>query len=222
MQVYTRVIGSSKKLNHLLNNSDSIALSYLNLANIDSITEDNDLFYLVDSQSVAKKLSVEVLNPDMSGILEPLFFNYDRILLIGGTSEEVVVVKNKLSKKYEATIEAMDGYRELDLDIIQEFAPELIIVSTGYGKQEAMTKILQSRLQSTHILCCGAFISQEAKSDADFYPPWIISWKVRWLYRLFHERLARKRFLKILKRYIFLQTQSRTDVLRKKNIIILY
>lgn len=189
---------------------DSPVVSYINLANVHSIGYQNWCFdnfcFYVDSSRLADFLGIENVSVDFSSAAAVIIENFRSIGFIGGTSDEVELFGDKLNLLYpNKSFKLFSGYFEIESirswsDIFEDC--EIVFVSMGYGLQEEVARLIRDDLGKP-VICCGAFISQEAKMrDKNYYPAFVAKLNLRWLYRLLLEVNARRRFYKVLKNYL--------------------
>lgn len=196
-----RIIQNKVTLFDLLRNNEIISyINYYNVFSDDLVSFCDNMYFHVDSSFLSRKIGVERLNGDFSGFIDELFSNYDSIFFIGGSEYENSKFLDLISSKYpNILIDGTQGY-DLDIDSLKSYVLnfDLIIISAGFPLQEKLAQTLHS---GNSILCTGAFISQYCSGD--YYPDFYKKYNLRFLYRLFNEKSAREKFLKIVRNFIF-------------------
>jgi len=176
--------------------------SGLNLEGLNLYIDGNTLSLLY---KLKYRKSIKKYNFDMSGIaLEILTSRSEEgpILFFGGTDSDAKLAQEKLRSlcpKNQSNIIVVNGYERKDymLGQIERLNPICIILSLGSTYQEEysleLKNIFGSRFQ---IFTSGAFITQLAKSkEREYYPKWVVTFNIRWIYRCFRERGHIKRII---------------------------
>lgn len=203
-----RVIESRDELATLLNRREFL-LSYINLSNFRLEADTGITAFIIDSSVLARSLGVQCMSPDYSSVMDDLLLKSKRILYVGGRLQENITFIRKQQKVFPSkNHKGLSGYdieRDKYLQEIFEFAPDTIVLSLGYGFQESLGLAIKRSGFRGKIICSGAFISQESRSEEKvFYPYWIIKLNLRWLFRLVMEKSARKRIPKIVMNYMIM------------------
>jgi UDP-N-acetyl-D-mannosaminuronic acid transferase (WecB/TagA/CpsF family) len=203
---YDRVIRSQNELVGLLD-EDEFILSYVNLNNFCLEAMVDVTAFIVDSSVLAKAVDVQCMSPDYSSVMGELLSKSDRIMYIGGCLDENVMFINKQKKLFPSSEhKGLSGYGiELKQYIVEvsKFAPDTIVISLGYELQESLGSAIKRSGFRGKIICSGAFLSQESRADkTTYYPKWIVKLNLRWLFRLFIEKTARKRVPRIVLNYL--------------------
>ena len=187
---------------------------------IDIFTLDGILLLILVRVLFLKKFSR--LSPDFSSYFEKVFSLCEegnkKLFFVGASEIEIKKFSKILQTKYPKLniVGFADGFfkqteAQEKIDIIKKLAPDLVLVGLGTPKQEEFAVQLKESNYSGTIYTCGAFISQTAKSGAQYYPQYINYLNLRWLYRLFREKGLFERYfiqypfsvLLILKDYLF-------------------
>lgn len=144
-------------------------------------------------------------NFDMSGIALEILNNLSEkgpILFFGGTDSDAELAQQKLRSLYpnnQSNIIVVNGYerKENMLAHIESLNPICIILSLGSTYQEEYALELNNMFGSRfQIFTSGAFITQLAKSkEREYYPKWVVTLNIRWIYRCFRERGHVKRIV---------------------------
>lgn len=144
-----------------------------------------------------------------------------KVVFIGSTEESINVFANKLSENYSnIAFTFRNGYfsseNEKD-EVAQSFAlvnPDIIVVGMGAKLQEEFLIKVRNKGWSGTGYTCGGFIHQTANVNGlDYYPKFIDSLQLRWLYRMWDEpKLFKRYFLS----YPLAAIQILKDALTKK------
>lgn len=126
------------------------------------------------------------------------------ICLIGSVESEVNQTIHNLQNHYNELniIGYRNGYFSSDEEIIHEIDhiikidPDFVIVGMGIIKQEDFLVKLQNKGYKGIGFTCGGFIHQTSLKLIDFYPKWIDSLNIRFIYRIIKEKHTRKRYFK--------------------------
>lgn len=86
-----------------------------------------------------------------------------------------------------------DDEIESFLKDVQMAAPDVVLLGLGGIKQESIASRL-APLVDSHIMTCGAFVSQTARRG-DYYPPLVKRFGFRWAYRFIKEPRVIKRVI---------------------------
>lgn len=216
---HDRVIESKNKLISLLDRNEFF-LSYINLYNFRLNAMGEVTSFIIDSSVLAKAVGVECMSPDFSSVMDVLLSKSNRILYIGGFQEEIIKFTSKQKKLFPKKDHVgLSGYGiELQQYLLEvfKFAPDTIIISVGYGFQESLGSAIKRSGFKGKIICSGAFISQDSRAyENTFFPNWIIELNLRWLFRLFMEKTARKRFPQIVFNYMTMKSLKTFERLKR-------
>jgi N-acetylglucosaminyldiphosphoundecaprenol N-acetyl-beta-D-mannosaminyltransferase len=145
------------------------------------------------------------LSPDFSSYFVDLFkdavLQMQSVYFIGATEVEienfVSVVKRKFINLnisgYNNGFVNDSELNNLSSQIIK-LNPDIVFVGLGTPKQEIFSCFLKKNGFRGTIYTCGAFISQTANHGFNYYPKFINTLHMRWLYRLIKERGLIKRY----------------------------
>lgn len=198
-----KIIENKKTLFEILRNKNVVSyINYYNIYSIDLKTFYKKMYFHIDSSFLSNIVGVDRLNGDFSGFMYELIASYDSVFFIGGTENENTKFLDLISNLYpNKNIDGIQGYT-LNINSLKSriIGFDLIIVSAGFPLQE---KLAQTLHNENSILCTGAFISQYCTGE--YYPDFVKKYDIRFLYRLFREKGARKKFLKIFKNFIFVK-----------------
>ena len=128
---------------------------------------------------------------DFSGIADLVFSEATKkklkLLVVGGTKEDQNKFHQILKKRYpNLTFKSLNGYQEIDdLEKLSPNQFDIAIYGLGAPLQEEIA-IKYSDLFD-YSFTCGAFISQTASFEGNYYPKWIVFLNLRWFYRLTNE-----------------------------------
>lgn len=185
--------------------------SFLRLKRLDVASEFDE--YFVDGISMVVLLrlfgmSVRRFSFDMTSVAPTVFehaVHDDKSLcLVGGRSDEMVKFVEALKSRYSGirVLDSSSGYfpgpgdRERCIENIARAQPDIVVVGMGAGLQECFLRDLRSAGWDGRGYTCGAFFSQGATSELEYYPRWIDRCHLRWLYRVWKQpELARRYFL---------------------------
>ena len=197
-------------------NSDGSPLSvtYLNIYNysllrsnrktlltFDKITLDGILLVLFIRLLYRKKF--RRVSPDFSSYFKPLFEELNRdgrkVAFIGASDNEIKSFVKIIGEKYsDLCIDFFQNGYNVQADSIADQLKhdntEFLFVGMGTPKQEQLIDQIISRGYTGWCFCCGAFISQTAKGGENYYPNWINTLHLRWLYRIFQEPKLIRRY----------------------------
>ena len=185
--------------------------TFVNLANIRSLYENYSLdsFSAVYSDGILLSILLSTLGIqhikrrsfDRTSIAELVFVNAARdglkILAIGGSSVEAESAETNFKRFYKTSdVKCINGFEDFDvyLSYCKRASPNIVVVSLGSTKQEDLALLLSSQIPGIKIYTSGAFVSQSAE-NINYYPQYINSLNLRWLYRAFRYRHVRRRLL---------------------------
>jgi N-acetylglucosaminyldiphosphoundecaprenol N-acetyl-beta-D-mannosaminyltransferase len=142
-------------------------------------------------------------SPDFSSYFTELFEWLDqhgkKTAFIGGSPEEIRVFTERVTGLYPGiqAVLTVSGYERDDEEVVQKVlsgGPEVILLGMGSPRQELFALLLKNRNCKGTIITCGAFISQTATGGEEYYPVWINSLNLRWVYRIFREPVLFRRY----------------------------
>jgi N-acetylglucosaminyldiphosphoundecaprenol N-acetyl-beta-D-mannosaminyltransferase len=132
-----------------------------------------------------------------------------RLLFIGGTPEEARSFTEVMNGRYHlgARLKACTGFAE-DMgahvdEQIASYQPTHLIFGLGAPVQERLAIQYEAMHPSLDVRTCGGFITQTSLNGGDFYPGWVQSLGVRWLYRFYKQPNVIKRTMVEYPRGIF-------------------
>lgn len=183
------------------------AQQYLNLfEQFDGIWADGSLLVLAIKLRYGK--SVTRRSYDMTSIA-PIMLDYAEkngktIYIVASKQEDVEKAVN-IFRKRNPNIE-FAGYRngyfsseeEMEQEILHicKLQPDFLIVGMGIINQEKFLLKVKNAGYHGVGFTCGGFIHQIAENEKDYYPKWINSMNLRFLYRMYKEPHTRERYLK--------------------------
>ena len=140
--------------------------------------------------------------------LAPTLFNYiekngKTIYIIASQKAEIKKAISIFKEKWPNLniIGYRNGYfsseEEIDIEInqIRTSNPDFLIVGMGVIKQEQfLLKVKKAQINCIGFTC-GGFIHQTAHNKIYYYPKWIDSMNLRFLYRMYKEKHTRKRYI---------------------------
>lgn len=133
-----------------------------------------------------------------------------RVLVVGGKPTEAESFGRHLSERYPTLKqECIDGYpaggfnnHTVDglMSRLVADAVDVVLIALGSPLQEQVGQQLMARGFQGTIITAGAFITQTviAGQQGTYYPRWINSLNLRFLWRLIHEPHTRSRFKYVL------------------------
>ena len=136
------------------------------------------------------------------------------VITIGGTKEESKIFKDFLCSKFAEksnNIHSLAGFN-LDLNNLNIFKENNCLYVIGMGtplQEEVLKEIAKNRIASKKkniFFTCGGFISQTANStmkNNNFYPKYIDSLNLRWLWRMIKQPFTIRRILFTYPRSVF-------------------
>lgn len=139
-------------------------------------------------------------------VFEHSILHHKKIALIGGREDDIVKSKTNIERYYpDVNISFIhNGYfdfeneRTLIFDSIIANKIDIVIVGLGTPKQEQFLLDLKTKGWNGIGYTCGAFITQ-VSSGLFYYPRYINTLQLRWLYRLIKEPFVREKVLFIPK-----------------------
>lgn len=140
--------------------------------------------------------SFERMSPDFSSYFQELFETLESeqrpVYFVGGTESEVETAVSVFKESFPDLVVAgyHSGYYKDDGPILQEVidsGAEVCIVGMGTPRQERFLVNLKDRGFGGRGFSCGAFISQTAQGGKVYYPSWVNTFHLRWLYRIYRE-----------------------------------
>lgn len=156
---------------------------------------------LVLSLKIKYKLVVSRLSFDRGSIADD-FLDYCekkklKIAFIGASQNEFLIFIEKIQSFWPGLV--LDGSRngffnDNDLPAIidsLEFT-DVVVLGLGSPLQERIGSILKDNLLNCTIITCGGFITQFSMAD-NYYPYWINSLNLRWLYRMYKHKHVRQK-----------------------------
>ncbi|MGL1935239.1 MAG: WecB/TagA/CpsF family glycosyltransferase [Fibrobacterales bacterium] len=157
-----------------------------------------DSFYLAKFFNLFSISKESRYSFDMTSLAPKVFSwcesEHKSVYFIGSTQENISQYIETFSKSYPTVTIA--GYRhgfftstkerEEYLTAIKELNPDVVIVGMGAPLQEMFLSDLVSTGWSGTGFTCGGFIHQSTES-IQYYPKWVDSLQVRWLYRIYDE-----------------------------------
>jgi N-acetylglucosaminyldiphosphoundecaprenol N-acetyl-beta-D-mannosaminyltransferase len=173
----------------------------------------NDNF-VADGNTMAQVLShltghaCESLNFDFTGCANEVFKLAERnampLAIIGGTEIDLEKFLVSLAKRYPQlkVVFTHNGY--FDLNDVEELiarlkaaSPKLTLISMGSPRQEVFSAMVRrTDGVRTKMITSGAFISQVAERGLNYYPRWIVRYRLRWAYRMVRSRRVLVRVLR--------------------------
>lgn len=170
---------------------------------IDKFTLDGIL--LVWCIQVLFKRKFKRLSPDFSSYFETVFSlceqNSKRVYFIGASQEEVEKFIEIIRLKFPKIeiVGFSNGFFTHDdslalINNINTLAPELVFIGLGTPKQEQFAVRLKENDFLGTTYTCGAFISQTSNYGFQYYPEFVNTYHLRWLYRLIKEKGLAKRY----------------------------
>ena len=145
---------------------------------------------------------------DMTSVAPQLFKyaqeNGKSIYIVASRQEQVERAVEIFKEKYPGIhiIGFRNGFfqneeeQEAEARHITELNPDFLIVGMGILMQEHfLLKVKNSGYQGIGFTC-GGFIHQTAKDEIDYYPKWVDTYNIRFLYRMYKEPHTRKRYLR--------------------------
>lgn len=163
------------------------------------------------------KRKIDRISFDMTSLADKTFKHAAEksrsVYLIGAKKDEISKTVEVLLQTYPTLNIAgfRDGYfksNQEERNALHEIVmnkPDIVIVGMGSVKQENFLLDLKRNGWEGLGFTCGGFLHQTSER-ANYYPDWINQYHLRWLYRLFKEKHARKRFLKFFFNFPFLFT----------------
>lgn len=162
----------------------------------------SDGIYLIFFYNLFFKKKIKRVTFDMTS-LAPVVFDYcinldKKIYFLGGKQDEIEKFIRLINEKYPRLHVAgyQNGYNKdtaLVIQQVREASPDIVIVGLGCPHQENFLVCLKETGWRGIGFTCGAFISQ-TQENIDYYPKFINTLNLRWLYRLVKERHTRQRF----------------------------
>lgn len=139
--------------------------------------------------------------------LAPILFNFaeqneKKIYFIASQENEIEKAVSTFKEKWPNLniIKYRNGYFSSEKDItieinrIKTANPDFLIIGMGVIKQEQfLLKVKEAQLDCIGFTC-GGFIHQTAHNKINYYPKWIDSINLRFLYRMYKEKHTRKRY----------------------------
>jgi N-acetylglucosaminyldiphosphoundecaprenol N-acetyl-beta-D-mannosaminyltransferase len=140
--------------------------------------------------------------------LAPILFNFaeqnkKKIYIIASQEIEIKKAISIFKEKWPNLniIGYRNGYfsseEEIDIEInrIRIANPDFLIVGMGVIKQEQfLLKVKKAQINCIGFTC-GGFIHQTAHNKINYYPKWVDSMNLRFLYRMYKEKHTRKRYI---------------------------
>jgi N-acetylglucosaminyldiphosphoundecaprenol N-acetyl-beta-D-mannosaminyltransferase len=146
---------------------------------------------------------------DMTSLAPELFEyatdNHKSIYIVASKQEQVAKAVGVFKNRYpELNIVGFrNGYFNDDNEmrdeaeyIVNEIKPDFLIVGMGAILQERFLLTVKDRGFNGIGFTCGGFIHQSANNQIDYYPKWVDSLNIRFLYRMIKEDYTRKRYFK--------------------------
>lgn len=174
----------------------------------DEVFEDIEFF--VDGGLLSKILSVllfrriQRVSFDYSSIAKNVFdecaLRRRRVAIIGSDQGSLDAFGGHLLSSYdfdESNVSLHHGYIDQtyfleNLSFVKDY--DVVIFGLGAVKQEFFLALLKSIGFKGVAYSCGGFIHQTAMSGGQYYPKWINTLGLRWLYRMYKERGLIKRY----------------------------
>ena len=191
-------------------------ISYVNVYNYIELRKSQSLVRSIDKFTLDGILLVwcirvlfnkkfKRLSPDFSSYFETVFHlceqNKKRVYFIGASQEEmekfVAIIQLKFPKI--EIIGFSNGFFPQDeslalINNINTLAPDLVFIGLGTPKQEEFAVRLKGSDFAGTIYTCGAFIGQTSNHGFQYYPRFINTLHLRWLFRLIKEKGLAKRY----------------------------
>ena len=139
---------------------------------------------------------------------------FSTVVTIGGTREEAYSFAKKIRRECPSTLRVVSvsgflhdsGFETWTAylqTVIQQHAPDAIVIGLGSPLQEKVSKLLYEIDSSISSITCGGFISQTASVDSLHYYPRLIDYLgLRWFWRLYKEPHVARRLLFVYPRAI--------------------
>ena len=200
------VFGGKRKIYSFVNPVSYISFSQNknSLIELDGLFSDGGILCQFIKLFYWKKVSR--MSFDMTSVA-PLLFNHcekygKTIYFIGAKEGEIKKAMTLLQKKYPCLkiINFRDGYfqneeeRDTSLQEIIEVSPDLLVCGMGAPTQEQYLIDLKNRGFTGIGFTCGGFIHQLAKGKEDYYPRYVNTLNLRFIYRFIIEKHTRKRY----------------------------
>lgn len=133
-------------------------------------------------------------------IFQMIVDNNLRLNIVGGTVEDnkefVKDLRSRCPKiQILASRHGFDSENEI-IEYIKANPADVTLLGLGSPKQERIAIELSRLGSGGTILCCGGFISQTASAQGNFYPPQVVRWNIRWIYRIYKKPIHILRFFK--------------------------
>lgn len=161
----------------------------------------SDGFYLSAIIRFYAKLNITRRSFDLTSMALDVFKG-ESVGVVGATEDELTTFSTKLFDLYGVTVQPLShGYVDFTDEAIAEIIQDLteheistLVLGLGCPKQEKVALDFQQQNPKLLIFTCGAFIAQSAQSvGLNYYPTWVNSLNLRWLYRLYKEPHTLKR-----------------------------
>ena len=171
------------------------------LPTFDKITLDGILLVIMIRLLFGKR--IRRVSPDFSSYFKPLFEDLNKsrqkVAFVGASEDDIQAFVKIIKDKYR---DIQIGFYHNGYDVDEEFITsqlrdkqiEFLFVGMGTPKQEQLILDIRSSGYSGWSFCCGAFISQTANGGENYYPAWINSLHLRWLYRIYREPKLMRRY----------------------------
>ena len=137
-----------------------------------------------------------------------------RLLFVGGTAAEAQAFTEVMRERYQLghRLSAVSGFAD-DLhaavdEAIEAYQPTHLIFGLGAPVQEKLAIHYEAKFPGLDIRTCGGFITQTSLNGGDFYPSWIQTFGLRWLYRFYKQPTVIKRTFVEYPRGIFYYVSS--------------
>ncbi|MBU2869368.1 WecB/TagA/CpsF family glycosyltransferase [Colwellia sp. E2M01] len=201
-------------------------LNYVNRKDFDLIYSDGLLLTRLHN-IFFREDKIERLSFDFSSLAGEVLSHAQKeqktIAFVGGSEQEALIFKEKLTIKYpELKFHCYSGFFTDENSInaifkeLNKIAPNIVICGMGYPRQEDFLVQCKKMLVTPFIgFTCGGFITQTS-IKADYYFPIVKHLGLRWLQRAIMHQHVRKRLLKdypiFLYKYIIQACKSRKEL----------
>lgn len=188
-------------------------VSYIDAAKNKRLYEEFDAIFadgsvLVNAIKLLYGKAVKRRSFDMTSIASDLLCYAERerksIYIVASKQEEIRKAISILKKNYPKIeiVGYRNGYfnseeeKDNEIDNICVYSPHFLIVGMGAINQERFVIKAKHAGYKGIGFTCGGFIHQIAKNKIDYYPKWINSLNLRFVYRMYKEPHTRMRYLK--------------------------
>jgi UDP-N-acetyl-D-mannosaminuronic acid transferase (WecB/TagA/CpsF family) len=172
---------------------------------------EEDLIFGIDSYYLASYIvKFKSISFDNSSFA-PIFFefclkNNKKVLFIGANEVECSLFITNINKSYcNINADGIDGYREFVAyqEKISSNNYDFVVIGMGSPLQENLAVFLFNLFPEIKFFTCGGYIRQ-ASSGLEYFPPFFVKFRIRFLYRFLKEPHVLKRtFNSYFKFYIY-------------------